>query len=100
MTGEGVAGLVETLDQVLRQDHRCGRLDLDPAEGRIRAALFEAGAVAAETVREDGGWCLEVDVSEKIWMQLCARAGIDPARLTEPSSCSPHGRLLESRSVA
>jgi GTP-binding protein HflX len=100
VTGEGVDGLVGTLDRVLRQDHRRGRLDLDPAEGRIRAALFEAGAVTGERPRDDGGWTLDVDVSQKAWMQLCARTGIEPERLVEPSSCSPHERLLESRSVA
>ncbi len=99
-TGEGVEDLVETLDQVLRRDHRCGQLVLLASEGHIRAALFEAGAVLGEAPRDDGGWSLDVDISEKNWMQLCARAGIDPARLSESSSCSPHERLLESRSVA
>ncbi len=98
-TGEGVAGLLETLDRFLRRDHRAGHLQLSPAEARFRAALYEAGAVSAEREGDDGGWDLEIDVSEKIWMQLCARLGIEPGRLIE-STCSPHERLLESRSVA
>ena len=99
LTGAGIEGLLGVVDAWLRRDHRVGQLTLLPAEAWLRAALFEAGAVKEESHTEDGGWRLEVDVSEKTWKQLCARGSIDPARLTE-CSCSPHERLLESRSVA
>jgi GTP-binding protein HflX len=98
-SGEGIDVLLDSLDRFLRRDHRVGRIELANSEARFRAALYEAGAVSAERQSDTGGWHLDIDVSEKIWMQLCARIGIDPGRLVE-CSCSPHGRLLESRSVA
>ena len=40
-------------------------IHLESAQGRRRAKLFELGAVLSEEVLEDGGWALELKMTEK-----------------------------------
>ena len=40
-------------------------MQLESAQGRQRAKLFELGAVLNEEVLEDGGWLLELKMTEK-----------------------------------
>ena len=66
-----------------RRIHRTVRL---PSQaGRLRARLFEAGAVVAEQSDEDG-WRLELDLPEALAEQLCAGA--------DPQAAALRGQLL------
>lgn len=47
-------------------------LQLSPAAGRLRAQLYASGAVLGEETLEDGGWMLEVTVSDARWSRLVA----------------------------
>ena len=53
-TGEGVAGLLETVDAALAPPSFRARLHLGFAEGRKRAWLFDQSVVEAESQTEDG----------------------------------------------
>ena len=59
-TGEGVAHLIEALRQHFIVDMVHGRLHLNPVQGRLRARLFELGAVLGERIDEKGEYDLEV----------------------------------------
>jgi GTP-binding protein HflX len=48
--------------------------------GRLRARLFEAGAVVAENA-DDEGWNMELDLPLVLAEQLCAGPGADAAAL-------------------
>jgi GTP-binding protein HflX len=48
--------------------------------GRLRARLFEAGAVVAENADEDG-WALELDLPVTLAEQLCATPDAEAASL-------------------
>ena len=69
-TGAGLdllrGAVAERLDQV--KLNRVVRLG--PADGRVRAQLFQWGAVLEERVLEEGGWELEVTLSESRWARL------------------------------
>ncbi|HPF72274.1 MAG: ribosome rescue GTPase HflX [Lysobacteraceae bacterium] len=54
------------IEQRIRQTVR-----LSPAAGRLRARLFEAGAVVSET-SDDDGWRLQLDLPTAVARQLCA----------------------------
>ena len=60
-------------------------LDLTPRHGRARAELYRRGAVLSETFDENGGWRLDVELSERDLSDLLRREGLqaDPADPTE-----------------
>ena len=65
VTGEGLELLKEAIAQRLQQKTLRRYIHLDPAQGRQRAKLFELGAVLSEEAHEDGGWTLELKMTEK-----------------------------------
>ncbi len=65
VTGEGLELLKEAIAQRLRQKTVRRHIHLESAQGRQRAKLFELGAVLSEEVLEDGGWALELKMTEK-----------------------------------
>ena len=65
VTGEGLAQLKEAIAKRLEQKTVRRYIHLDPAQGRQRAKLFELGAVLNEEALEDGGWALELKMTEK-----------------------------------
>ncbi len=64
-TGEGLPLLKDAIARRLRQKTVHRYLQLDPAQGRQRAKLFELGAVISEDIPEEGGWTLELKMTEK-----------------------------------
>ncbi len=59
-TGAGLDLLRAALAERLRGEERRGWLELDAAEGRLRARLYALGAVRSEIPRGEGGWLLRV----------------------------------------
>jgi GTP-binding protein HflX len=59
------------------------RIHLQPSQGRLRARLFELGAVASEQADEDGGWILELEMAEQDLKRFVKRENVDP-ELLEP----------------
>jgi GTP-binding protein HflX len=69
-TGAGTDLLLSAISEHLNQ-HKARRwLSVAPAAGRVRAQLFDMGAVADEVELPQGGWLLEVTLSEARWQQL------------------------------
>ncbi|MET0101620.1 MAG: ribosome rescue GTPase HflX [Sedimenticola sp.] len=69
-TGEGVGLLLEALAEFFHQEHVHKVVQLHPADGRLRARLFESGKVLSEQVTDDGGWELEVQMPRKEYERL------------------------------
>ena len=65
ITGEGLSLLKEAIARRLQQKTVHRYIQLDSAQGRERARLFELGAVLNEDVLEEGGWLLELKMAEK-----------------------------------
>jgi GTP-binding protein HflX len=61
-SGAGLDLLHEALTEYFRPDSVHGWLNLPPQAGRLRARLFEAGAVLQERVDEYGAWQMEVEL--------------------------------------
>ena len=64
-SGEGVDILLEAIESRLKPNQVHGYLNLDAAQGRQRAKLFELGAVINESPNDEGGWLLEVNLAER-----------------------------------
>jgi len=93
ITGEGLPMLREAIAQKLRQKTLHRFLRLDPGQGRQRAKLFEMGAVLNEEALEDGGWSLELKMSEKDLRRFLKRESLAEdqlmlARATSPASAA------------
>jgi GTP-binding protein HflX len=70
VTGVGVDGLIAALTDWYRRDLVSGHLQLGPADGRLRAILFEQGAIVRENHAKDGGWELDVELKRRDYERL------------------------------
>ena len=73
LSARDASGL-DLLEQALRERLQSsifeGDIELAPAQGRLRAALFAIGAVTAEAFTESGGCVLSIRLPEKEWQRL------------------------------
>lgn len=97
--GSGTGPLLEAVGEAVCGEISEGSLQLDPDEARIRALLFEEGAVVSEAVIETGGWNLEISLPDRRFRNLCRRAGLKPERLKQYPCVKPD-TFLQSRTVA
>lgn len=74
-TGAGLEQLREAISARLAGERVRGRVHLSPLAGRLRARLFEAGAVQHE-VADDNGWQIDLDMPLATAQQLLS--GGDP----------------------
>lgn len=73
--GKGLELLAEALAERLAEDVLEFSLSLAPAQGKLRAALHELGAVRDETFDEEGLTRLQVRLPRRDFLQLMARLG-------------------------
>lgn len=80
-TGAGVDLLCNALHEFAAARTQRHRLCLPPSAGRLRAHLFNMGAVCQEQPDEHGGWILEVDMETPRLHKLCEDTGLPGVRL-------------------
>jgi GTP-binding protein HflX len=76
ITGEGLAALKDAVRARVAGARVAGELRLRPDQSRARARLFDWHAVRGETVDEDGGYTLAVDLPAQRWRQLRDEEGL------------------------
>ena len=76
VTGEGLAALKDAVRARVAGARVAGELKLRPDQSRLRARLFDWHAVRGETVEEDGGYTLAVDLPAQRWQQLRDEEGL------------------------
>tara|TARA_R110002096_G_scaffold65006_1_gene158239 strand:- start:19433 stop:20752 length:1320 start_codon:yes stop_codon:yes gene_type:complete len=81
VTGEGLPLLKAAIADRLRQEKTEKTIYLPPSDGRLRAKLFELGAVSNEAVDDDGGWTLELCMSEKDLRRFLKRENLTEEQL-------------------
>jgi GTP-binding protein HflX len=69
-TGDGCELLLEGLAEYYRKNHVRQRVRLNPENGRLHALLFARGAVIKESSTEEGGWEMDIDMSEREFRRL------------------------------
>lgn len=69
-TGEGIDRLLEVLQDFFSREQVRRVLRLTSGEGRLRAALFEAGRVLRDLPLESGGWEMEVQMARRDFDRL------------------------------
>lgn len=70
LKGEGIELLTQALAEFYHQEHVHKLLQLQPADGRLRARLFELGGVISERVTDKGGWDMEIDLPKVAYDRL------------------------------
>ena len=76
VTGDGIDMLMTALAERLQGDAVHGWLCLPPTATRLRAKLFDLGAVVAEQMEPTGEWLIEVRTSRGNVGWLCRREGL------------------------
>jgi GTP-binding protein HflX len=76
VTGAGLTELAAAIRSACVGAKVARRIELEPAQSRLRARLFDLHAVTAEQVNEGGGWTLDVELTARRWQQLCAQEGL------------------------
>ena len=77
--------LIETaLAEWLGRKFFAEQIVLDNSMGRLRSRLYAAGAVIAETQRDDGSALLQVKLPEQDWQRLLRGENIDAQMLLAP----------------
>ncbi|MEA2080405.1 MAG: ribosome rescue GTPase HflX, partial [Pseudomonadota bacterium] len=75
-SGAGIDLLKQTLIDLFREQMIEGKLSLSPADARIRAKLFEIGAIRNETIDEQGSFLLQISISRRDLNQFESREQI------------------------
>jgi len=94
-TGRGVELLREALAERLHGTQFHGEIELAPEHARLRARLYEIGAVRSERPQASG-WVLTIAVDRPVLERLCAAAGTSPPRV----ACSDRHAFLQSPASA
>lgn len=84
LTGDGLELLKEVLAEFYHQEHVHKLLQLQPADGRLRARLFELGGVVSEAVSEGGGWEMEIELPKVAYERLLQQESALESRLAAP----------------
>ena len=58
------------MEEYFRRNHVRQKLILGAQEGRLHALLHERGSVLSEAGTDEGGWFMEVDMSEREFQRL------------------------------
>ena len=75
-SGDGLELLKQTLIDLFREQMVEGELSLAPADARVRARLFEIGAIRKETIDEEGHFLLHISISRRDLNQFESREQI------------------------
>lgn len=81
-SGDGVPLLLTAIRDRLRKAKLHGIMRLNPRQGRLRALLFEMGAVLKDTPSDDGGWVLELEMEEQGFRRFIKREAL-PAEILQ-----------------
>jgi len=89
---EGMDLLRQAIIELTGESRVRGWLHLQPAEGKIRALLFETQAILEETVNSDGSFNCLIDVDNKVWESWCGNYSLRDRFTPEASPLAAAGR--------
>lgn len=72
-TGEGIEGLLEAIAELVGRSRLRRAVTLGPADGGLRAWLFEHAQVLADVPTDSGGWAMDLVIAPADWARLEAR---------------------------
>jgi GTP-binding protein HflX len=88
-SAEGIPMLLQMIGDRLRRNRVNGVLHLCPDHGRQRAVLFDLGVVTREETADDGGWNIEINMSERDFQRFMKRENLQTNFLAQQSVAIP-----------
>lgn len=70
---QGLDGLVDAVAERLCTDLIKGTLTILPTQAKIRAYLYDVGAVEREVIDTQGNWILDIIIQKERWERLCSQ---------------------------
>jgi len=95
-TGVGCELLQQAISELLGKELVQGELILSPADGRLRARLFEQNAVGNERYRDDGSNILQLRIPASDLLQILSAVGLQFSQLRWVTDVAPPDQLLEA----
>ncbi len=74
-SGEGIDLLKQLIANRIKPDTETYSLHLPPHAGKLRATLFEKGAVCEEHVDGSGGWIMRINIDPPSLERICRESG-------------------------
>jgi GTP-binding protein HflX len=74
-SGDGIELLKHLIAIRINPDKEIYRLHLPPQAGKLRATLFEKGAVCDESVDGEGGWFIRINIDPPSLERICRDSG-------------------------
>lgn len=75
--GDGIDALMDLINDHLNEGSRPYRLMLDPAQGQLRAMLYEWGVIQSEDPLPEGGWSLDVILNAREQAQVAEQVALN-----------------------
>jgi GTP-binding protein HflX len=72
-TGEGTGLLLDVIAQYLHTAMVHCTVDIGVSDARLRALLYNCGAVVGERLRDDGGWQLDLELERRVLDEILRR---------------------------
>ncbi len=96
-TGLGIEALLGAIAEYLHVALLKCTVELTAAEARLRARLYEMGAIVAERLREDGGWELDLeldrrgfeDLNRREHLHVLSGSGLPDSAWSDPGAIRP-----------
>ncbi len=96
-TGLGIEALLGAIAEYLHVARFKCTVELTAAEARLRARLYEMGAIVAERLREDGGWQLDLeldrrgfeDLNRSEHLRVLSGSGLPDSAWSDPVAIRP-----------
>jgi GTP-binding protein HflX len=73
-TGDGLDLLKETIAKTLHGEILCQTIELKPSESKLRARLYEMGAVTEEAIKDNGDYALSIRIGKAHFKRLFPQA--------------------------
>ena len=77
LMGDGTELLYDAIGEKLGDTVMECKLQLPPQFGKARALLYQADAIANETISETGDWQLNIQLAKKEWNRIKRNSGVD-----------------------
>ena len=95
LDGLGLDIVRQAIAQYLAEKRVTGRLVLSFSEASLRSQLYELGAITDESLDEEAGWVLDIDLPERRLRQFVAANALDMARI-QNCPCAVDDTFLQS----
>ncbi len=95
LDGSGLDLLRQAIAQHLAEKRVTGRLILSFSEAALRSQLYELAAISNESLDEEAGWVLDIDLPERQFRQFVAANALDMARI-QNRPCAADDTFLQS----